>query len=56
MEKGNIILLNGTSSLGKRAIVHPLQAIQDEPYLSLCVDNFLHNLPDRYMSDEGEDI
>lgn len=56
MENGKIILLNGTSSSGKRAIVTQLQAVLDEPYLSLSIDNFLHNLPERYMSDEGKDI
>jgi len=47
--KGNIIILNGTSSSGKTSIVNALQAILDEPYLEAGIDKFIFMLPGRYL-------
>jgi len=50
MTKGNIIILNGTSSSGKTSIVRALQETLPEPYLEAGLDKFIFMLPKRYLS------
>ena len=45
-----IIMLNGTSSSGKTAIVRELQKCLAEPYLEAGLDKFLWMLPGRYLN------
>lgn len=47
LARGNIVLINGTSSSGKSSLARELQEIMDEPYLHLGLDHFIHNLPQR---------
>jgi chloramphenicol 3-O phosphotransferase len=49
MKKGNIILLNGTSSSGKSTIAQALQKLMAEPYLHTGVDHFLRRLPESHI-------
>jgi chloramphenicol 3-O-phosphotransferase len=49
MERGKIILLNGTSSSGKTSIVRALQDRLAEPYLEAGLDKFIWMLPRRYL-------
>jgi chloramphenicol 3-O phosphotransferase len=49
MEKGTVILINGTSSSGKTSIVHALQELLAEPYLEAGIDKFIFMLPERYL-------
>ena len=51
MNKGTIIILNGTSSSGKTSIVKALQEVLDEPYLDAGIDKFLFMLPKRYLNE-----
>lgn len=56
MTDTTIILLDGATSAGKAAIAQMLQDRLDLPYCYFSVDDFLHMLPGRYMSGEGEDL
>lgn len=49
MTRGNIIILNGTSSSGKSSIVRALQEMLPEPYLEAGIDKFIFMLPKRYL-------
>jgi chloramphenicol 3-O phosphotransferase len=49
MKPGTIILLNGTSSSGKTAIVRALQEILEAPFIDAGLDRFLWMLPRRYL-------
>jgi chloramphenicol 3-O phosphotransferase len=49
MERGKIIILNGTSSSGKTSIVRALQDRLTEPYLEAGLDKFIWMLPRRYL-------
>jgi chloramphenicol 3-O phosphotransferase len=49
LNKGTIIILNGTSSAGKTSLVHELQSIMPEPFLEAGIDIFLCMLPRRYF-------
>jgi chloramphenicol 3-O phosphotransferase len=49
MERGKIILINGTSSSGKTSIVRALQDRLTEPYLEAGLDKFIWMLPRRYL-------
>jgi chloramphenicol 3-O phosphotransferase len=49
MERGKIIILNGTSSSGKTSIVRALQDRLAEPYLEVGLDKFIWMLPRRYL-------
>jgi len=51
MDKGTVIILNGTSSSGKTSIVKALQEVLDEPYLDAGIDKFLFMLPKRYLNE-----
>jgi chloramphenicol 3-O phosphotransferase len=51
MNKGTVIILNGTSSSGKTSIVRALQEVLDEPYLDAGIDKFLFMLPKRYLDE-----
>ncbi len=43
-----IILLNGTSSVGKSSIAKEIHAISKEPFLIFCMDVFFSMLHPRY--------
>lgn len=49
MSAGNIVILNGASSLGKTSILRALQSIL-EPHLDAGLDKFLWMLPGRYLN------
>ncbi len=49
MKRGNIIVLNGTSSSGKSSVLRALQQVLDEPYLDAGIDKFIFMLPKRYL-------
>ncbi len=49
MNKGKIIIINGTSSSGKTSIVRALQDILEEPYVEAGIDKFIWMLPHRYL-------
>lgn len=49
MNKGKIILLNGTSSSGKSTLAKALQSVLDEPYLYIDGDLFWRMFPDAYF-------
>ncbi len=51
MNKGTILILNGTSSSGKTSIVKALQDTLDDPYLDAGIDKFLFMLPKRYLNE-----
>jgi chloramphenicol 3-O phosphotransferase len=44
---GSVVLINGTSSAGKSSMARELQALLDDTYLRLGLDDFIHNLPSR---------
>jgi chloramphenicol 3-O phosphotransferase len=47
MTRGDIVLLNGTSSAGKTSIARDLQEIMEAPYFHTGIDHFLPRLPAR---------
>lgn len=49
MNKGKIIIINGTSSSGKTSIVRALQDMLEEPYIEAGIDKFIWMLPHRYL-------
>jgi chloramphenicol 3-O-phosphotransferase len=49
VNKGKIIIINGTSSSGKTSIVRALQDILEEPYVEAGIDKFIWMLPHRYL-------
>jgi chloramphenicol 3-O phosphotransferase len=49
VNKGKIIIINGTSSSGKTSIVRALQDIMEEPYVEAGIDKFIWMLPHRYL-------
>ncbi len=49
MNKGKIIIINGTSSSGKTSILRALQDILEEPYVEAGIDKFIWMLPHRYL-------
>ena len=48
MTKGNIILLNGTSSSGKTAIAKALQEILEGCYIHTGIDHYLERIPEKF--------
>src|SRR5512133_3592168 len=48
MTKGNIILLNGTSSSGKTAIAKALQEILEGYYIHTGIDHYLERIPEKF--------
>jgi chloramphenicol 3-O phosphotransferase len=50
MDRGHIILLNGTSSSGKTTIAKALQESLSEPYMHISGDHFLDMLPEWFWS------
>jgi chloramphenicol 3-O phosphotransferase len=48
MAKGNIILLNGTSSSGKTAIAKALQEILEGYYIHTGIDHYLERIPEKF--------
>lgn len=48
MRKGNIILLNGTSSSGKTAIAKALQEILEGYYIHTGIDHYLERIPEKF--------
>lgn len=53
IQHGKIIFLNGTSSSGKTTIAKKLQDFFEEPYLYVSVDNFLHQLSERFLKSQN---
>lgn len=53
---GKIIFLNGTSSSGKSEIARALQEKLPQPYLYFSIDQWLHMLPEKFMSSADEDL
>jgi chloramphenicol 3-O phosphotransferase len=49
MQRGTIIIINGTSSSGKTSLVRALQALMPEPFLEAGIDKFIWMLPKRYL-------
>lgn len=45
MNRTQIIILNGVSSVGKSSVAHALQAITREPFLHVAMDAFFAMLP-----------
>jgi chloramphenicol 3-O phosphotransferase len=43
--QGNVVLLNGCSSAGKTTLAHELQAISNEPFQHIALDQFRDGLP-----------
>ena len=52
MEKGKIIILNGTRCSGKTTTAKSLQNRLDEPYYLLDFDKFITMSPDKYFTEE----
>jgi chloramphenicol 3-O phosphotransferase len=48
MTKGNIILLNGTSSSGKTVIAKALQEIMEGYYVHTGIDHYLERIPEKF--------
>ncbi len=48
MDRGNIVVLNGTSSSGKSSIARALQEVMDTPYLHTGTDHFMARFPQRF--------
>ena len=48
MTKGNIILLNGTSSSGKTATAKALQEILEGYYVHTGIDHYLERIPEKF--------
>lgn len=49
--KGTVIILNGTSGVGKSSIQKKLQELFEEPYLKVGIDNFVVGvLPEKYLN------
>ena len=56
MQKGKIIFLNGVSSSGKTTPAKTLQARLPEPYYWLSVDTFMDMTPEKYMSNDDDEV
>jgi chloramphenicol 3-O phosphotransferase len=56
MDRGNIVVLNGTSSAGKTSIARALQQIMEAPYLHTGTDHFLPRVPAKFFAvcDSGD--
>ncbi len=49
--KGTVIILNGTSGVGKSSIQKKLQELFEKPYLKVGIDNFVVGvLPEKYLT------
>lgn len=48
MSKGSIILLNGTSSVGKTMLAHAIQNVSPTPVQHISLDQFRDGMPGRY--------
>lgn len=49
--QGTVIILNGTSGVGKSSIQKKLQELFEEPYLKVGIDNFFVGiLPEKYLT------
>jgi chloramphenicol 3-O phosphotransferase len=49
MQRGTILIINGTSSSGKTSLVHALQDCLEETFLEAGIDKFIWMLPKRYL-------
>lgn len=56
MQKGKIIFLNGVSSSGKTTLAKTIQARLKEPYYWLSVDTFMDMTPEKYMSNDDDEV
>ncbi len=52
MKKGNIIFLNGVSSVGKSTLSKTLQSMLSVPYYRICCDDFMHMTPRHILHDD----
>jgi chloramphenicol 3-O phosphotransferase len=52
MNKGNIILLNGTSSAGKTTLAKSVQDGLNAAYYHVCSDDFVHMTPRQILHDD----
>lgn len=48
MQRGRIILLNGSSSAGKTTLAHAIQLQRPEPWFHLALDQFRDGMPPAY--------
>jgi chloramphenicol 3-O-phosphotransferase len=55
VNKGKIILLNGTSSSGKSTLAEALQSVLDEPYLHIDGDFFWQMFPGAYFDQRSDE-
>jgi hypothetical protein len=53
MRRADIVILNGTSSVGKSTVAGEIQSLCEEPFLHSRIDHFLHNMPRRVFTDFG---
>ena len=53
---GKIIFLNGTSSSGKAEVARALQDQLEQPYLNFSIDQWLHMLPEKFMTSADEEL
>lgn len=51
---GKVVILNGTSSLGKTSVAQALQEMTEELYLYVSLDNFYAMLPDWFRRSRSE--
>ena len=56
MTKGNIIVLNGTSSSGKTAVAKSLQEIMDGYYIHTGIDHYLDRIPGKFHVESDGNI
>jgi chloramphenicol 3-O phosphotransferase len=53
---GKIIFLNGTSSSGKADVARALQEQLEQPYFYFSIDQWLHMLPEKFMTSADEEL
>lgn len=53
---GKVIFLNGTSSSGKGEIARSLQEQLEQPYFYFSIDQWLHKLPEKFMTSAEEEL
>ncbi|CAI2198536.1 12880_t:CDS:2, partial [Funneliformis geosporum] len=49
--KSKVILLNGSSSVGKTSLVKAIQYLSEEPWLTFGIDDCLDAMPDKYVGE-----
>lgn len=51
---GKVIVINGASSSGKTMLATGLQEALEGPYFHISIDNYLHQLPDKFWDDDDK--